>query len=116
MPRHFPLFLAIATVVCLGAFRGFEYQERKANKNVDRAGQIGTMEYPKVGPPEVAPTPALPAVAAPSTPMRQWTQGMISAALTVSALFVILSTKYGPKDKHWAYGIIGTIVGFWFRS
>ncbi|HEY5064444.1 MAG TPA: hypothetical protein VIJ04_06495 [Xanthobacteraceae bacterium] len=21
---------------------------------------------------------------------------------------------YGPKDRHWAYGTVGVIVGFWF--
>ena len=42
-------------------------------------------------------------------------QILISVALTISGLFVILSKRYAPKDKHWAYGIIGVIVGFWLK-
>jgi hypothetical protein len=27
------------------------------------------------------------------------------------------STKrYGPKEKHWAYGAVGTVVGFWLKG
>ena len=42
-------------------------------------------------------------------------QVVISLALLGSTLFVILSKRYGPKDKHWAYGTIGLVVGFWLK-
>ena len=38
-----------------------------------------------------------------------------SIALIVAGLFVILSGKYAPIDKHWAYATIGTIVGHWLK-
>lgn len=48
--------------------------------------------------------------------MREWVQIIISVVLLIASLFVVLSPKYGPKDKHWAYGTIGTLVGFWLRQ
>lgn len=41
---------------------------------------------------------------------------VLSLALTVASLFVILRKDYGPKDKHWAYATIGTILGYWLRG
>jgi len=40
----------------------------------------------------------------------------LSLILTLASLFVILVKSYGPKDKHWAYATIGTILGFWLRA
>ena len=48
--------------------------------------------------------------------MREWVQIIISVVLLIASLFVVLSPKYGPRDKHWAYGTIGTLVGFWLRQ
>lgn len=40
---------------------------------------------------------------------------LVSIAFGTASLYVILSRKYQPKDKHWAYGIAGLIIGFWLR-
>ena len=48
--------------------------------------------------------------------MREWVQIIVSVVLLVASLFVVLSPKYEPKDKHWAYGTIGVLVGFWLRQ
>jgi hypothetical protein len=40
---------------------------------------------------------------------------VVSVVLLAAALFVILTKKYGPQDKHWAYGTLGTIVGYWLK-
>jgi hypothetical protein len=40
----------------------------------------------------------------------------VSLALLGSSLFVILSKRYTPQDKHWAYTTIGAIMGFWINS
>lgn len=40
----------------------------------------------------------------------------ISLILLAAALWVVLSQRYQPTDRHWAYGIIGTVVGFWLHS
>jgi hypothetical protein len=47
---------------------------------------------------------------------KELVQMLISALLLAASLFVILSAKYAPKDKHWAYTTVGTILGFWFRT
>ena len=42
-----------------------------------------------------------------------WVRVGISLVLLLAALWVILSKRYVPTDRHWAYGTIGTIVGYW---
>jgi hypothetical protein len=42
-------------------------------------------------------------------------QVIISIALLASGLFVVLSHEYGATEQHWAYGSMGTVVGFWLR-
>ncbi len=37
---------------------------------------------------------------------------VISILLLGGALFVILLKRYTPTDRHWAYGTIGTLVGY----
>jgi hypothetical protein len=46
---------------------------------------------------------------------REVFQLTLSGLLLAASLFVILSAKYGPKDKHWAYATVGTLVGFWLH-
>jgi hypothetical protein len=36
--------------------------------------------------------------------------------MLVAALVVILSPTFDPSIKHWAFGLTGTILGFWFRK
>ena len=43
-------------------------------------------------------------------------QLVISAVLLIAALFVILTKRYPAPDKHWAYGALGTVVGFWLKA
>ena len=31
------------------------------------------------------------------------------------ALLIILSGKYQPEDKYWAFAAVGIIIGFWLR-
>ncbi len=45
--------------------------------------------------------------------LRAIMQVAVSIAMGVSALYVILSLEYPAGDKKWAYGMAGTIVGFW---
>jgi hypothetical protein len=42
-------------------------------------------------------------------------QIFISVIVLLCSLFVVLSKQYEPVEKHWAFGMIGTIVGFWLR-
>jgi hypothetical protein len=39
----------------------------------------------------------------------------VSLVLLVATLFVILAQRFAPKDKHWAYTTLGTVIGFWLK-
>jgi hypothetical protein len=43
-------------------------------------------------------------------------QIVVSLALLGVALYVILSQKYSSADNNWAYGIVGTIIGYWLKG
>jgi succinate dehydrogenase hydrophobic anchor subunit len=60
--------------------------------------------------PKVPPHPMLNMVP------RDTMQIILSLALTAASLYIILSHQYEPKDTHWAYGTIGTVLGFWLRA
>jgi hypothetical protein len=47
--------------------------------------------------------------------LKEWIQIGITLLLLAASLFVILSSRYGPKDKHWAYATVGTLIGFWLK-
>jgi hypothetical protein len=40
----------------------------------------------------------------------------VSVVMLAAGLFVVLSKRCGPKEKHWAYGAVGTVVGFWLKG
>lgn len=65
-------------------------------------------------------TKALPSFAlgfAPPTPgtVELVMQVLISMALLVAGFYVILSNNYQAAEKHWAYGAMGTVIGFWLK-
>src|SRR3569833_1596701 len=41
---------------------------------------------------------------------------VLSGCVLIVALSVILSHTYTPDDKHWAYGAMGTLMGFWLKK
>jgi hypothetical protein len=45
-------------------------------------------------------------------------QVLISTIAIAAAFVVVLARKhpYPSVQKHWAFGIIGTVIGFWFKS
>ena len=49
--------------------------------------------------------------------LRHVMQALVSIILLVASLFVILAKKtYTAQDRHWAYGTVGTLVGFWLKG
>jgi hypothetical protein len=40
-------------------------------------------------------------------------QILMSVVILAAGLFVILAKDAGKARKHWAYGIVGLVVGFW---
>lgn len=116
MLKSLPTVLVMATIVCLGTFGWIEHVQRAGNETTlsrlfEKYPASPTTQRPRVG-------EGISAEPLDSSFGEQvhWMQVIVSLALTAAALFIILSARYAPKDKHWAYGIIGTIVGFWFRS
>lgn len=75
-----------------------------------------TLNYWRVRGPVDLPPPPPGSEPATSLSYALGAQLVISAILLVAALFVILTKKYPPQDKHWAYGALGTIVGFWLKA
>jgi len=47
---------------------------------------------------------------------RPTVQIVVSLAILGCALYIVLSHSYAEQEKHWAYGVIGTILGFWLKS
>jgi hypothetical protein len=41
---------------------------------------------------------------------------LITVPVLFAALFVILSRRYAASEKHWAYGAVGTLLGFWLKG
>jgi hypothetical protein len=65
---------------------------------------------------KAAPAFGTPASSSAQDDLRFWMQMIISLLSTVAALIVILRRSYGPKDKHWAYGTLGMVFGFWLKQ
>ncbi len=40
---------------------------------------------------------------------------LVSILVLGSSLFIILSGQYDNENQKWAFGAVGTIVGFWLR-
>jgi len=40
---------------------------------------------------------------------------VVTLLVATSALYIILSDHYGQDSLKWAYGAIGTVVGYWLK-
>lgn len=49
-------------------------------------------------------------------PLKPLMQVVVSLTLLVSAVSIIFSPSFASPEKHWAYGIVGTLIGFWLRQ
>ena len=49
-------------------------------------------------------------------PPRVIVQIVVSVLLAALSLFVIRSERYGPTSRHWAYGAVGVLLGFWLKA
>jgi hypothetical protein len=47
---------------------------------------------------------------------RTLMQVVVTGGLLIASLLVILSSRYSESDKKWAYGTVGTLVGFWLKG
>ena len=51
-----------------------------------------------------------------SSGTREIMQIVISVVILGASLYIILSKKYPADVQKWAYGAIGTVIGFWLPS
>ncbi len=45
-----------------------------------------------------------------------WMQVIVTLLVLFAGLYVILNPHYAADDKKWAYGIVGTVVGYWLKG
>jgi hypothetical protein len=76
-------------------------------------GVMRIMQLQALGPVPVPPAPR-PDLLIPDAELVP--RLVFSGVLLVAALYVILTQKYATQDKHWAYGTIGTLLGFWLKG
>lgn len=46
----------------------------------------------------------------------EWGPVIVSVIVLASGLFVILSNTYEESTEKWAYGVVGTVMGYWFSQ
>jgi hypothetical protein len=59
--------------------------------------------------------PARPTLRNPYLALGDGMMVFVSVAVLCSSLIIILSGRYGDASQKWAYGSVGSIVGFWCR-
>ncbi len=48
--------------------------------------------------------------------LRRWMMGLVTAVVLCVSLFVILRKKQDEGSREWAFGAVGTIMGFWLKQ
>jgi hypothetical protein len=43
-------------------------------------------------------------------------QVALTLALGGAAMWIIVAKEHGPDDKKWAYGTLGTLLGYWVKG
>jgi hypothetical protein len=71
-----------------------------------------TLAGPAVDPTTAAPQPA----ASDAQTIDLYMPIVVTGIIGLAALYIILSKKFESDSLKWAYGVIGTIVGFWLKS
>jgi hypothetical protein len=111
---YLPIILFALTVVALG-YTSFKRKKFEINISLWGSREVGATirtrdeAYKgKVDPPLCAPLNKFS--------LRGRMQVLVSLVLMASAVLIVLSHAYDPQEKHWAYGTLGTILGFWLRA
>jgi hypothetical protein len=66
--------------------------------------------------PPPPPNGAAPGPDAAGVSPEYWVRIAVTGILLLAALIVVLTKRYAPEDKNWAYGTIGAIVGYWLKA
>jgi hypothetical protein len=119
--RYLPIVLFIVTIVTFWAmsradplFRHWRFYwiKRHARRDYEQdssaswgggLGPFGRM-FQRVSPPEL------------DRRTRSLMRVFVSIVILGCAVYIVLSHSYDLQEKHWAYGSLGTILGFWLRG
>jgi hypothetical protein len=52
----------------------------------------------------------------PPTHLKHRMQAYVSGTVLAAALAVILIPGFDPTTRNWAFGLTGTILGFWLKK
>jgi hypothetical protein len=47
--------------------------------------------------------------------LKKWMMCLVSVVVLLSSLYVILSGAYDDGTQKWAFGVVGSIMGFWLK-
>jgi hypothetical protein len=47
--------------------------------------------------------------------VRLYMSAIVSLLILCSSLYIVLSNKFNDDSKKWAFGTIGTLIGFWLK-
>ncbi len=91
---------------------------RSAATNRTAKGQFRSLHLnlPGVGESEAGMFGRQPDSGIPPKNLRPIMQVVVTLALLVPCLLVIVSDGYDQNSKHWAFGTVGTILGFWLKG
>jgi len=48
-------------------------------------------------------------------PVQIWMTVVVTLAIGAAALYIVLSDHYGQDSVKWAFGSLGTVVGYWLK-
>ena len=113
-----PIILCVLTLILLGLFSLVpskkDFLVPSLERKIDLFSQYSPPEVRRQVESQLPDDAAFPDAAFPDA--KTTMQLVVSIVMLACGIFIILSRRYGPKDTHWAYGIIGTIVGYWLRG
>ena len=94
---YFPVILFLVTVLTLLGIAGYDFIEREHQYGIEEIKDVAGRPVADRNP-------------------RVTMKVVFSAVVLASGVFIILSRQYSPQDKHWAYGSLGTILGYWLKA
>jgi hypothetical protein len=109
-----PAILAMLAAVGFGLLGWLDYSDRHAVESYfremyyQRPSELNYLHPP--------PDRSAYAKAIERQTSRKAIQAFLTGALMAAAFFIIVSKRYDPNDKLWAYAIVGMIVGYWLRG
>ena len=48
--------------------------------------------------------------------LQMWMGILVTVGVGASALYIIISNHYGQDSLKWAYGAVGTVIGYWLKK